>query len=52
MERGVAIWTRPEPMRNAAVPANAGAPIMGSEPPTMKTRPKVPLCESAGRGGR
>src|SRR6185437_11312610 len=52
MERGTAIWTRPEPIRKAAVPAITGAPIIPSFPPTTSTRPNSPLWPSIGRGGR
>ena len=49
--RGTAICTNPLPSRSADVPAKAGAPIIPSCPPTISTRPNVPLCPSAGRGG-
>ena len=40
-----------DPIRSALVPAKIGAPIMPAFPPTISTRPKVPLFPSAARAG-
>ena len=49
---GVARQARPTPARMAPSPVSSAAPAYSSEPATMSSRPKVPLCARAGRAGR
>ena len=48
--RGVATVTSPAPDRNAPSAARCAAPVFPTEPATIVSRPKSPLCESAARG--
>ena len=43
--------TNPAPVRNAALPANAGAPTNSFDPPTIIILPKDPLFDPKGRIG-
>ena len=47
---GVAIVTRPAPLRSAPAAARTAAPVLPREPATISTRPQSPLCASAARG--
>ena len=49
---GQPIVTSPAPTRDAASAARAAAPVLPSEPATIRTWPKVPLWPAAGRSGR
>ena len=49
-DAGVATVASPAPMRNAAVPHMAAAPLLPSEPATTRTCPKRPLLLSNARG--
>src|SRR5262249_41123779 len=46
---GEATVVRPAPLQSDAYPARMAAPDLPVEPPTTRTWPKVPLCESAAR---
>src|SRR5260370_1261583 len=51
-EAGAAIVQRPTPLRSAARAASTAAPVLPSEPATIRRWPKRPLWASASRAGK